>query len=562
MPPNPRTDIQIEGEIKEEVTPLLENKGNDDLEKDDSMQEGPGTASRPSKWTIGVTMALVSTMLVQSFLLVSVFPYAGFLAMKLVPSVNEENAGRYAGFIGASFMAGRMFTSFLWGKVADRFGRKIVLKVSLLLSLIFSVLFGLAPTMSVALGARFILGLSNSLLGVVQTLIIELSEGDKNAETRGNSIVMGAWGYGLLLNPALGGYLSDPIKQYPDSDFVMWLDSVLNLSEFPFLLPNLVGAFFCLVSYILVNTFLDETLTSDRLVKFSWRNCVSLATKEKARKDSDAAEGGKADAGRDKDGLPRWESESSTDTTKSNSNSKPVDAQVSPTKEQNEKKETATIKSLMSRPATRKHLILYWVFNFLLLSIDETFPLYCMSKGSGLGVVEKMIGNLLSGAGFFYLILQFFLLTSLVSRFGLYGTMRVGSAFSIPMVALVPLTLITNRGGEEGTLTWQTMAFVSIVYAILRACASITIATINMTTNRTVPSHQRASLNGLATMGGSVVKAAGPIFAGFFFSESVQYITPPFGSVFVWSTISCMGIGFLIQTMMLTDLVDEDIQNV
>ena len=83
------------------------------------------------------------------------------------------------------------------------------------------------------------------------------------------------------------------------------------------------------------------------------------------------------------------------------------------------------------------------------------------SKDSGLGIVEKMIdGNLLSGAGLFYLLLQ------------LYTTMKIGAAFSIPMVSLVPLlTLITNRGGEEGTfLTWATLAFVSVMYAILRAC--------------------------------------------------------------------------------------------
>lgn len=567
MPSNHHIEDEIEAQIKTEATPLLGIKCNDENSEEVSTQSGPGStsSSQPvSKWTIGTIMALASAMLVQSFLLVSVFPYAGFLAMRLVPSVNEENAGRYAGLIGSSFMFGRMFTSYIWGKAADRLGRKFVLEASLCLSTLFSILFGLAPTLPLALAARFALGLSNNLLGVIQTLVMELSNGDKSAETRGNAIIMGAWGYGFLLNPALGGYLADPMSQYPDSKLFVWLDSFLNMTEYPFLLPNLVGGVFCLVACFLVSSFVEETLPSpDRVVNFRWDiklkkalgSEVEAPTKENSS-DTASRGGYSADTWRDKNGLSRWNSMSSSETGRSHPPSppsKPFDVS-----QPNEKKETATIKSLLKRPATRKHLILYWIYSFLMLMVDETFPLYCMSKDSGLGVVEKMIGNLLSGAGAFYLLLQFFLLTTLVDRYGLYNTMKIGAFFSIPMVILLPLTLITNRGGEEGKLTWCTFVFVSVVYAVLRACTSVTIMTISMTTNRTVPAHQRATMNGLSTMGGSVVKAAGPVFAGLLFSESVKRISPPIGSVFVWTVISFMGLGFFVQTLMLTDRVPED----
>mmetsp|Transcript_13507 Transcript_13507/g.29356 ORF Transcript_13507/g.29356 Transcript_13507/m.29356 type:complete len:203 (+) Transcript_13507:1081-1689(+) len=190
-----------------------------------------------------------------------------------------------------------------------------------------------------------------------------------------------------------------------------------------------------------------------------------------------------------------------------------------------------------------------------------------MSKDSGLGVAEKMIGNLLSGAGSFYLVLQFFFLTNLVDRYGFYKTMKIGALLSIPTVCLIPLTLITNNhhGGvlagdttEEGTLTWSTLAFMSVVYANVRAFASVTFSTITMTTNRTVPAHQRATMNGLSMMGGSVVKAAGPILAGLLFSESVSRVTPPFGSVFAWTVIACLGLGFFVQTLLLPAHVEEE----
>merc|ERR1719491_1107992 len=124
-------------------------------------------------------VALAASMLVQSFLLVGVFPYSGFMAIHLIPNLNEENAGSYAGLIASSFMVGRTLTAFEWGRVADRHGRVFVIKASLLLSAIFSILFGLAPTFSMALIWRCILGLCNGLIGPIKTLISEYSQGNK-----------------------------------------------------------------------------------------------------------------------------------------------------------------------------------------------------------------------------------------------------------------------------------------------------------------------------------------------------------------------------------------------
>lgn len=146
----------------------------------------------------------------------------------------------------------------------------------------------------------------------------------------------------------------------------------------------------------------------------------------------------------------------------------------------------ATIKSLMARPSTRRHLWLSWCYAFLIITVDEAFPLYCISKYSGLGVEEKMIGNLLSGAGSVYILIQYFLLTSLVDRYGFYKSMKIGAFFSVPVVCLIPLSLLTNRGAAEGTLTWSTVILISVVYAVARVCASVVFSTLTMTTNRTV----------------------------------------------------------------------------
>ena len=139
------------------------------------------------------TIALCITVLTHSYLLISAFPYSGYMAIDLIPGVTEETAGSYAGFIAASFMIGRGFTSYAWGKWADLYGRTTVLYASLGLSAVFTLLFGFSSTFTRAIVFRGCLGLSNGLIGTAKTLVSELADGNKKLETRGMGLVMGMW---------------------------------------------------------------------------------------------------------------------------------------------------------------------------------------------------------------------------------------------------------------------------------------------------------------------------------------------------------------------------------
>ena len=149
--------------------------------------------------------------------------------------------------------------------------------------------------------------------------------------------------------------------------------------------------------------------------------------------------------------------------------------------------------------------------------------------------------------------MQYLLLTKLVDGFGFYKSLRIGAFCSIPLVCLIPLSLLTNMGAPPGTLTWPTLIFLSVVYAVVRAFASVTFSTLTMTTNRTVIPAHRATMNGLSMLGGSLAKGAGPAFTGILFSTSVDNITPPYGSVVVYSTISLLGLGLFVQSLLLSE---------
>jgi MFS family permease len=137
--------------------------------KDESIME-----LTPLQHTLS-TIALCACALTHSYLLISVFPYSGFMAIELIPSANEENAGSYAGLIASAFMIGRAVSSYSWGKAADVYGRTTVLYASLVLSFFFSVMFGLADSFTAVLIWRFLLGLGNGLMGTTKTAVSELA---------------------------------------------------------------------------------------------------------------------------------------------------------------------------------------------------------------------------------------------------------------------------------------------------------------------------------------------------------------------------------------------------
>lgn len=217
------------------------------------------------------------------------------------------------------------------------------------------------------------------------------------------------------------------------------------------------------------------------------------------------------------------------------------------------KEDTATIYSLMKREGTRQHLYVYWVYSFLIVTLDEVFPLYCMSKTSGLGITEKIIGNILSGTGFLFIFVQYFLTTRLVDRYGFYKSLRIATFLSVPIGGFIPISLITNKSAPDGTLTFMSLATLSVLYAIVRSFSSVVFSTITMTTNRTVPQHQRSSMNGLSMLGGSFAKSLGPLFGGVMFSTSVGHVTPPFGSVVVYSIVAALGLCLGVQACFLRE---------
>jgi len=497
---------------------------------DESKSKSP-QSSEPS-YAVS-TAALCFCMLTHSYLLISVFPYSGFMAIDLLDSVNEENAGSYAGFIASAFMFGRAVSSFSWGKAADTYGRTTVLYTSLGLSCVFSILFGLAPSFPVALAFRFCLGVVNGIMGTVKTTISELADGDEKLEARGMSIVFGMWGWGFLISPAIAGALAEPVKQYPDAAWLQdgWVSDVLR--RHPFLLPNLLGAACCLIGMAAVALFVRETLPSEK--RRSPRHIASdmgLRCKKCVR------------PGHQYEGLPVLKEHQSDVGLSSNDIHEELH-----TKETPMINSEATIASIWARKKTRLCLSVYWAYSFVSLTVDETFPLFCISRVAGFGLAEVQVGKILSLCGLIFAVAQYGVCTFVYNRFGLYGAIRVGSMLTGPVMFLMPLSLILNRGAETGELHTRTFLFLALLSAVFRIFALVFFSSISVAVNRSVPSCERGTMNGLSVLGGSFAKGFGPAFAGFLVTYSVAWFEE-YGSIMMFASIGLLGCCVMVSTFL------------
>ena len=124
------------------------------------------------------------------------FPYAPFLVMHFGLSHDERALGFYAGFVLAAFMVGRIVSSYPLGILSDKWGRRPVIEMGLLVSCVFFQLgFALTPNFTLALGFRFLMGATNGIIGVSKAWLPELVPTDR--QPMAMSMISGMWGIAL-----------------------------------------------------------------------------------------------------------------------------------------------------------------------------------------------------------------------------------------------------------------------------------------------------------------------------------------------------------------------------
>ncbi|KAI1420048.1 major facilitator superfamily transporter [Xylaria sp. FL1777] len=246
--------LAVPGEGPEETKPLLSSTST-------SISSGPTQGHTPTPQNTGQDakpfpkaqiFLLCYARLIEPVAFFSIFPYINQMVQEN-GNLAEEDMGFYSGLIESLFSLTQMLVMVLWGRAADRIGRKPVLVSSLFGVAVSTAFFGFAKTIPQMILFRCIAGVFAGSIVTIRTMISELSTRETQATAFSWFAVAG--NIGILVGPLVGGSLADPVNQYPAV-----FKHVPFLETFPYALSSIVVAVIGLTAVVTSALFIEETL--------------------------------------------------------------------------------------------------------------------------------------------------------------------------------------------------------------------------------------------------------------------------------------------------------------
>ncbi|XP_057437385.1 protein ZINC INDUCED FACILITATOR-LIKE 1-like [Lotus japonicus] len=433
----------MENQIMKE--PLLEKKYYKDcpgckVDQAKELKKGASVLNLLIIWMLMICASLPISCL---------YPFLYFMVKDFNVAKTEADISTYAGYVGSTLMLGRALTSVGWGLFSDRYGRKPALIVGVMSVIIFNTLFGLSTNFWMAIITRFLLGCGNGIIGPVKAYATELFREEDQAI--GLSTVSAAWAIGLIIGPALGGYLAQPVVKYPH---IFPKDSFWD--KFPYFLPCFIISGLA-IPVLIACIWIPETLHNHK----GGNECTD---------DAEALENG---SNRINKG----------NTTQKNEN------------------------LLMNWPLMSS-IIVYCIFSLHDMAYTEVFSLWAVSPPSlgGLNFTTDVVGNVLAISGLLLIIYQLTLYPYVEKACGPIRISRITGILSIPLLQSYPFIAM---------LSGVTLYTVISVASILKNILSMTIITgLFILQNRAVKQNQRGAANGISVTCVSLFKAIGPAVGG------------------------------------------------
>lgn len=173
--------------------------------------------------------------------------------IKVTP--DRTKIGFYAGIITSLFAFSQLCTTFWWGMLSDRIGRKPILLSGLTGLSISIISFGLQTSFVGLVIARCFAGVMNGNVAIVKSVLAELT--DNTNKARAFALLPTCNAIGMILGPMIGGYLAQPAQQYPGI-----FGNIQFLIDYPYFLPCFIAGLTNALAVILGFFYLEETLPS------------------------------------------------------------------------------------------------------------------------------------------------------------------------------------------------------------------------------------------------------------------------------------------------------------
>jgi MFS family permease len=206
---------------------------------------------------------LVLARLAEPLVQTSLQAYMFYQLRSFDTKLSDAKIASQAGILQASFSAAQTLTGVFWGRTADSYGRKTVLLLGSLGTIISCLGFGLSKSFIAALIFRTLGGLVNGNIAVMRTMISEIIK-EKKYQARAFLLMPMCFNIGVIIGPILGGVLADPAGTYPNvfgpNSFFGGKTGVRWMMYWPYLTPNLASAVIVFMALMLIFFGLEETL--------------------------------------------------------------------------------------------------------------------------------------------------------------------------------------------------------------------------------------------------------------------------------------------------------------
>ncbi|KAI9443969.1 MFS general substrate transporter [Lactarius indigo] len=454
---------------------------------------------KPTPLPRGQIAILLSVWLVESIISSSISPYLNQLVKELpIVGGDERKVGYYTGIIMSAHFAAEAATVLYWNRLSDHIGRKPVLLLCLIGTIVSVIAFGLSRSFWALVFSRSLHGALKGYLGVVKSMVAELT--DETNVARGFSMLPMIWSLGYVVGPFIGGMLSRPQDRWPHAfSHHFW-------AEYPYFLPCLVTAACSCAPFSACVMYLKETVS-----------CGPPTVLRPSETSSDAA--GEESAG------------------------------ISPVLPPKGLEKPPPLRSILIRPVLVS-ISSCATLAFLSIAAFSLIPLVWSTsiELGGLGLSPSSIGLWMSGYGCMNGIVQYAFFPRLVSRFGPKVVFLTSISMCALVYALFPFENLAIRHASSGSIVAE-----RLLITLQLSSLSITemgFSTIYMYISSAVPNKRSlGATNGLAQMVGSVQCILGPAAADWLFAFSL--VNNILGGNFAYVVlVALVGVGICISAQL------------
>ena len=180
------------------------------------------------------------------------FPYINELVERL-GIAHGPDVARYSGLLESSTSFAFLLTVMPWTLLADKYGRKPILLLAVVLSCIASAIFGLSTTFAQLLSLRMLLSLVAPGFNIQSKIMLAEITDPTNA-ARAFPIASMSWQVGGALAPIIGGHFARPAENLP-----ALFGHVKFLIDYPYFLPTFLVGIGPLLFVIAATRMMRET---------------------------------------------------------------------------------------------------------------------------------------------------------------------------------------------------------------------------------------------------------------------------------------------------------------